>query len=125
MSLYLNTLGNSSVAIGICGRCSLKFPIVELSPDPNSPGLMVCGTPGQMTGRGSWIGGTGCADMLDPYRLPPRETEDITVRMPRPDTRLPSPGYVSVAPGDANWPASSFPDDGLGAAQLPTTGNSS
>ena len=57
MSLYLSTEGNASVAIGICGRCSMKFPIVELSPDPNSPGLMVCGTPGRMTGKGSWSGG--------------------------------------------------------------------
>jgi hypothetical protein len=125
MPLYLDTTGNSSVAVAICGRCSIKFPIGELTEDPNAPGLLVCGRPGQMTGKGTWTGGYGCADMIDPYRLPPRETEDITIRMPRPDTPLPQPGYVSVAPGDANWPPSSFPDDGLQANQLPSTGNSS
>jgi hypothetical protein len=123
MSLYLDTRGNSNVAIGICGRCSLKFPLVELHPDPNSPGLMVCGTPGHMTGKGTWSGGDGCADMFDPWRLPPRETEDISLEFPRPDTKLPIiPGYTTVAPGDSNWPPSQFPDDGLQSAQLPSTG---
>jgi hypothetical protein len=88
MPLYLDTIGNSNVAIGICGRCSMKFPLVELSPDPNSPGLLVCGTPGGMTGKGSWTGGHGCSDMYDPWRLPPRETECITLTMPRPDVPL-------------------------------------
>jgi len=125
MSLYIDTHGRTTVAIGICGRCSLKFPLDDLSPDPNSPGLMVCGTPGTMTGKGSWAGGWGCADMLDPYRLPPPQTEDITLEYPRPDTPLPIQPYTSVAPGDSNWPPSQFPDDGLQAAQLPSTGNSS
>jgi hypothetical protein len=125
MSLYLDTRGNANVAIGICGRCSLKYPLVDLHPDPNSPGLMVCGTPGAMTGKGTWVGGWGCADMLDPYRLRTHETENITLEYPRPDVKLPVPGYVTVAPGDANWPPSQFPDDGLQAAQLPSTGNSS
>lgn len=88
MSEYLNTLGRTRLAIGICGRCSLKFALDDLSPDPNYPGLLVCGTPGAMTGQGTWIGGSGCSDMYDPYRLPPRETEDITLEMPRPDTLL-------------------------------------
>ena len=42
MPVFLNTRGNSSLAIGICGRCSRKFPIDELVPDPNYPGLRVC-----------------------------------------------------------------------------------
>ena len=46
--------------------------------DPNSPGLQVCDQ--------------GCADELDPYRLPARQTERITLRFPRPD--------VSVDAGD-------------------------
>ena len=131
MPLYLSTEGLASVAIGICGRCSQKFPIGELMSDPNSPGLMVC---------------QDDIDQYDPWRLPPRELEDITLRMPRPDVPLPmsgSPtssafgsfafgvsafggtGYVSVSPGETNWPASQFPDDGLQANQLPATGNSS
>jgi len=88
MSEYISTNGRSRLAIGICGRCSLKFALDDLSPDPNYPGLMVCGTPGQMTGKGSWSGGSGCSDMYDPYRLPPHETEDITLDMPRPDEPL-------------------------------------
>jgi hypothetical protein len=119
VSLYLSTEGNSVVAIGICGRCSMKCALVDLHPDPNSPGLMVCGTPGAMTGKGTWVGGSGCADMYDPWRLPPREVECITLEYPRPDVPLQT---VSVAPGDVNWPPSQFPDDGLQSAQKPSTG---
>lgn len=107
MSLYIETIGNSVVSIGVCGRCGLKFPSVELEPDPNSPGLMVC---------------VDDKDEYDPWRLPPREVENITLEYPRPDVPLQT---VSVAPGSPAWPPSSFPDDGLQAAQLPATGNSS
>jgi hypothetical protein len=100
MGRYIDTRGLSNVAIGICGRCSLKFPLVDLHPDPNSPGLLVCGTPGQMTSKGRWSGGWGCADMLDPYRLPPHQVEDITLTMPRPDDPLIT---NSVVPGSHNW----------------------
>ena len=73
MPVFLDTTGRSSLAIGICGRCSRKFPIDELMPDPNYPGLRCC--PEDL-------------DEYDPYRLPARQTEDITVRFPRPDTPL-------------------------------------
>jgi len=107
MSLYIDTTGNSNVGIGICARCSLKFALVDLSPDPNYPGLMVC---------------VDDKDLYDPYRLPARSPENIVLTMPRPDDKIVT---ISVAPGSPAWPASSFPDDGLGAGQLPTTGNSS
>ena len=42
MPRYLNTRGNTTLAIGICGRCSIKMPLDKLQPDPNSPGLLVC-----------------------------------------------------------------------------------
>jgi hypothetical protein len=120
MSAFLDTTGNSRLSIAICGRCSLKFPIDELQPDPNSPGLLVCGDPGVMTGKGSWAGGYGCLDLLDPYRLPPHEVEDITITMPRPDTHLfPT---VSVAPGGPLWPVNQFSGDSLPSAQLPPDG---
>lgn len=106
MALYLDTSSRSTVGIGICGRCSLKFPLEELMPDPNYPGLLVC---------------KDDVDDYDPYRLPPRETENITLMMPRPDVPLQT---TTVAPGSAAWPPSSFPDDGLQAAQTPSTGNS-
>ena len=73
MPQYLDTRGRASLAIAICDRCHQKLPIVELGPDPNSPGLRVC---------------RGCTDVLDPWRLPPRQTEDITLDHPRPDEPL-------------------------------------
>lgn len=101
---YLDTSGNTRLSIGLCGRCSLKFPIDELMPDPNSPGLLVC---------------RDDVDDLDPYRLPPRETEDITITMPRPDLPLLT---TSVAPGGPQWPVSQFSGDSLPVAQLPPDG---
>lgn len=73
MSLYLNTLGRSTLAIGICARCSRKFPLNELRSDSNYPGLRVC---------------VKDMDNYDPYRLPARQPEDITLRFPRPDTPI-------------------------------------
>lgn len=73
MPIYLDTRGNSTLGIGICGRCSQKFPLGELMPDPNSPGLMVC---------------RADLDDFDPYRLPPREPDDITLPFVRPDVPL-------------------------------------
>jgi hypothetical protein len=73
MTVFLDTRGNSSLAIGICGRCSRKFPIGELHPDPNYPGLLVC---------------VKDKDDFDPYRLPARQPENIALRYARPDTPL-------------------------------------
>lgn len=73
MAVFLDTTGRSSLGIGICGRCSRKFPIDELMPDPNYPGLRVCRVD---------------LDDYDPYRLPARQTENISLRYPRPDTPL-------------------------------------
>jgi hypothetical protein len=70
MPLFLDTRGNSSLAIAICDRCSFKFPIGKLSADRDAPGLRVC---------------EQCNDEEDPYKLPSRKTESITVRYPRPD----------------------------------------
>lgn len=105
---YLNTLGKSTLAIGICGRCSLKFSLDDLYSDPNSPGLRVC---------------RNDLDDYDPWRLPPREVEDITLEFPRPDVDLfPT---ITVAPGTPAWPSNLFPaSGGQSGAQLPTNGNS-
>lgn len=73
MSVFLDTRGRSTLAVAICGRCSRKFPYDELMPDPNYPGLRVC---------------RADLDQFDPYRLPARQTENITLRFPRPDTPL-------------------------------------
>jgi hypothetical protein len=74
MPRFLNTEGNASIAIFVCDRCKMKRAIVEAMPDPNFPGLKVCQQ--------------GCADNKDPYRLPARKTEKITLQYPRPDVSL-------------------------------------
>jgi hypothetical protein len=76
----------------------MKRAIVEAMPDPNLPGLKVCQQ--------------GCADQLDPYRLPARKTEKITLQYPRPD--------VSVAADD-----SSLVTGGLDQFIISTEGNTS
>jgi len=78
MSLYLDTRGQPVATIGICDRCRLKRPLSRLVADGNAPGLRVCGDKGKR----------GCRDELDPYRLPARRTEDISVQYPRPDEPL-------------------------------------
>lgn len=73
MGLFLDTRGLAWAGIGICDRCSRKFPIGELMPDPNYPGLRVCKVD---------------VDELDPYRLPARQTERITLPFVRPDVSV-------------------------------------
>lgn len=74
MPRYLDTRGRTTLAIGICARCSVKYPLDELLPDPNAPGLLCCPD--------------GCLDELDPYRLPARIGEKVSVDHPRPDVSL-------------------------------------
>ncbi len=73
MGLFLDTRGLAWAGIGICDRCSRKFPIGELMSDPNYPGLRVCRVD---------------VDELDPYRLPARQTERITLPFVRPDVSV-------------------------------------
>lgn len=74
MPLYLDTRDETCAAVAICDRCKVKVKIAHLISDANSPGLRVC-----------W---DTCADQFDPYRLPARQTEDISLRYPRPDEPL-------------------------------------
>lgn len=66
----------------------MKRPHAELSKDPNFPGLMVCEQ--------------GCKDQFDPYRLPARKTERITIRFPRPDLSVAdtNSGITTNAPNE-------------------------
>lgn len=75
MPRYLNTRGRASLAIAICDRCHRKVPYSELRPDGNIPGLRVCKA-------------KECFDVYDPWRLPARQPENITLRHPRPDTKI-------------------------------------
>jgi len=74
MPRFLDTHGLSDIAIFVCDRCKMKRPHAEARNDPNFPGLLVCAQ--------------GCADQKDPYRLPARQTERITIRFPRPDVSV-------------------------------------
>lgn len=72
MGLYLQVKTNGSAAIAICPRCQRKCYYDELVGDPNNK-QFYC---------------QDCVDVLDPWRLPARQAEDITLRHPRPDTEL-------------------------------------
>ena len=73
MPRFLNTRGNTTLAIGICGRCSIKMPLDKLLPDPNYPGLLVCEKD---------------RDQYDPYRLPARQPDNILLPFTRPDAPI-------------------------------------
>lgn len=73
MSIYLDTRGKTTLAIGVCGRCSRKFSLDDLYSDPNYPGLRVCKVD---------------MDQYDPYRLPARQPEKISLLFARPDTSI-------------------------------------
>jgi hypothetical protein len=86
MPLYLDTRGRSTLGIALCARCSRKFSLDDLQSDPNFPGLMVC---------------KADLDDFDPYRLPARQTEDITLRFVRPDESIATnPAGVIAEDGD-------------------------
>jgi len=87
MPKFLPVNNRSPLSIAVCARCNTKIPYAELREDGNSPGLLVCQSP-------------GCFDHFDPWRLPARKTEDITLRHPRPDTDL-SIAAADVVPVDA------------------------
>lgn len=82
MPLYLDTSGNSTRSIAVCDRCKMKMPYDALAPDKNAPGLRVC---------------TPCSDNLDPWRLPARMPENITLRYPRPDEVMVSVNASAIA----------------------------
>lgn len=73
MPRYISTnTGGSSVAIAVCPRCSFKYRYDALVKDPNTQ-QFVC---------------KDCADLYDPYRMPARVPENITLNRPRPDEKL-------------------------------------
>lgn len=72
MSMFLPPKKTAPLAVAICARCNFKVYYTDLKQDPNTK-MWVCGE---------------CLDKLDPYKLPPRKTEDISLQHPRPDTEL-------------------------------------
>lgn len=116
MPKFLDTRGNTLISIGICARCSEKFPIGELFSDPNSPGLYVC---------------RDDLDEFDPYRLAARATEDITFPNPRPDVPISGNGPTPIFPQPLDGVTKALPNQVwaantnyvLGATTTPTDPN--
>lgn len=77
--IFLDSTGNPTLAVAICGRCNFKFFAHQLRPDPNAPGLMVC---------------EADRDVYDPYRLPARSPDKINLPFVRSDVSL-SPGPLA------------------------------
>lgn len=84
MPVFLNTLGNSTLGIGICDRCKFKRPLGKLGPDGNIPGLKVCQDK------------PGCKDDFDPWRLPALQDDRINLPFVRPDEDIAIPASPTV-----------------------------
>ena len=73
MSRFLSVgSGGSSVAIAVCPRCTFKVHYSKLVKDPNTK-QFVC---------------KKCKDIYDPWKLPARHSDKITLTHPRPDSKL-------------------------------------
>lgn len=81
MPRFLDTRGKTKLAVAICARCSIKVAYSDLIEDGNIENFWVCRD--------------GCRDAIDPWRLPARQSDDITLEHPRPDvdinTQAPTP----------------------------------
>lgn len=86
MSKFLDTTGRSTLGIGLCARCSRKFSLDDLQPDPNYPNLMVC---------------RDDTDNYDPYRLAPRGPDKIVLPFVRPDESVEDVGPGGITPEGA------------------------
>ena len=88
----------------------MKRAMDEAMNDHNVAGLIVCKQ--------------GCSDDKDPYRLPARKTEKITLRYPRPDVSVAvdendlitggNNAYVISTEGNTQTPSNNGNLDGLG-----------
>lgn len=74
---FIDTTGQPTLGLGICARCKRAFPLAELVDDPNVRGLKVCLLD---------------ADEFDPWRLPARLPETVTLPFTRPDEPIRVPG---------------------------------
>ena len=82
MSRFIDPSGESTYGLALCARCSRKFVLADLSPDPNYPALMVC---------------KDDTDEYDPYRLAPRAEDTVVLPFNRPDDNV-SLGSVDAPP---------------------------
>ena len=96
MPVWLDTLGDTVLSIAICDRCKMKRPYSDIRPDGNIPGIRVCSE--------------GCSDQFDPYRLPARQPEKISLRFPRPDESVAeNQDAITTDPNIVNNPNQSIP----------------
>lgn len=73
MSIFEQTLGKSIISPAICDRCRIRGAAADMIHDPDKPGLFVH---------------KDCADAIDPWKLPGRQTEDVSIPSPRPDVEI-------------------------------------
>jgi hypothetical protein len=104
MPKFLDTSGNSTLGIAICARCSRKFPLGELTSDPNYPNLMVC---------------RDDVDQYDPYRLAPRPTDQIVLPFNRPDVPLNTYPSGVITQNGENFIVTSNDDEYLFVKKVP------
>jgi hypothetical protein len=70
----------------------MKRPYSDMRPDGNIPAIKVCSD--------------SCSDNWDPYRLPARQPEKITIRFPRPDADVAvQTNYLTTDPNVALDPS--------------------
>lgn len=98
MPLFLDPSGGP---VAICDRHHGKVYLSTLIADRQSPGLRVC---------------PDCADDMDPWRLPARRSETITLQYPRPDAIMVT-GAVS-----SSYPSLDIAIAGLAVASLAVAG---
>lgn len=76
MSLYLPVQEvGGHYAIAVCPRCKFKMYYGDLVADPNTKQMMC----------------PKCVDLYDPYRLPPKAPDQMTLQYPRPEEPLVPP----------------------------------
>lgn len=73
MPRFIDPTGEPTYGLGICARCSRKFRLADLNPDPNYPALMVCDED---------------SDDYDPYRLAAKPEDQVVLPFVRPDVPL-------------------------------------
>jgi hypothetical protein len=73
MPRFIDPSGEPTYGLGICARCSRKFRLADLNPDPNYPALMVCKED---------------TDDYDPYRLAAKPEDQVVLPFVRPDSPL-------------------------------------
>ena len=80
MGIFLPVRVKGTAAIAVCPRCTMKVYADDLQVDPNNK-MVYC---------------KDCVDLYDPWRLPARRAEDISLPYPRPDVTVADPASTSI-----------------------------